>query len=91
MIKFPAQAKILKDIRHENELTLKSFAAKVGINPTRAHRLECGRADITLKEAILLSTKFGMRIFDENFLREHLSDCYKAPGRTRGTIRGAKP
>lgn len=51
-MKFPHQAKLLKDMRHDGKYTLKQMSAVVNIQATRIHRLESGKFDLSVKELL---------------------------------------
>ncbi len=67
-MKYPAQGKLLKDLRFTQDLTLKQMGIKTGINPIRLHRMESGKNELTLREAAIMVRIFGMRVFDRKFL-----------------------
>jgi transcriptional regulator with XRE-family HTH domain len=54
-MKYPSQAKYLKQLRYNKKLSLKQVAEQTKINLTKVHRLESGKLELKFSEAIKFS------------------------------------
>jgi len=72
-MRYPTQAKLLKDIRNKTGLDVKVFATKVGIHFDKVYRLENGTAEMTLSDFYMYKQNFGLEMKGDLFFN-HLKD-----------------
>lgn len=86
-MRYPEQARYLKSIRLGKNLFLRDAAKMTGIALNRLHRLECGKVELRLLEAIKIDKALGSSILSPSFLEDHLASSKPVKHRGRGYVR----
>lgn len=86
-MQYPEQARYLKSVRLGKKMFLRDVAAMTGIAHNRLHRLECGKVELRLLDAIKIDRALGSSILSPSFLEEHLASSKPVKGKGRGYVR----
>lgn len=63
-MKYPKQAKCLKDARRARGMSQRETAKSLGLNTPRICRLESGTHEATIIEAVLFNDFFGVKLWE---------------------------